>query len=288
MIALGLALASCAFPAPVRADDVQPLDAQSEGWNAPVAPFAIADDLYYVGAADVTSYLFVTSEGLILLDSGFAQTAAQVAANIETLGFDVRDVRYIITSQAHTDHVGGVAELKRLSGAQVIMSAEDAALAARGGRGDFAFGDRFYYPPFSADRLIADGETLSLGALTLTAHITPGHTKGCTTWTADVIVEGTIRRAVFVCGTTFPSYDLVDNPAYPDVEQDFRRTYARLGAMRCEVFLAAHGGMFGLTEKRARLLAGDRAAFVDPEGCRDLIARARDAFERELARQRAG
>jgi metallo-beta-lactamase class B len=263
------------------------LDAESRRWNAPLGPFAIADGLYYVGAADVTSYLFVTEEGLVLLDSGFAQTAPQVAANIAALGFELRQVRYIITSQAHYDHVGGVAELKRRSGAQVVMSAGDAALAARGGRGDFAFGDAFHYPPFAADRIVADGETLSLGALTLTAHVTPGHTKGCTTWTTDVVVEATPRAAVFVCGVTFPRYDLVDNPAYPEIEGDFRRTYDRLGRMRCEVFLAAHGAMFGLTEKRERLQAGDRAAFVDPEGCRDFIGRARAAFVRDVERQRA-
>lgn len=286
-LAAFVALAACALPAPVGADDVLPLDPVSQGWNAPVAPFAIADSLYYVGAADVTAYLFVTDEGLVLLDGGFVQTAAQVAANIETLGFDIRQIRYIITSQAHYDHVGAVPELRRRSGATVVMSAEDAALAARGGRGDFAFGDRFYYPSFTADRLIADGEALSLGGVTLTAHVTPGHTRGCTTWTADVVVDGMSRAAMFVCGVSFPGFDLVDNPHYPNIEQDFLRTYDRLGQMRCDVFLAAHGGMFGLTEKRERLLAGDRNAFVDAEGCRNLIDRTRAQFEREVERQRA-
>lgn len=281
-----VALAACTLSAPVGADDVLALDPESQRWNAPVAPFAIADSLYYVGAADVTAYLFVTDQGLVLLDGGFVQTAAQVATNIETLGFDIRQVRYIITSQAHYDHVDGIPELRRRSGATVVMSAEDAALAARGGRGDFAFGERFYYPSFTADRLIADGEALSLGGLTLTAHVTPGHTRGCTTWTADVVVDGVRRAAVFVCGVTFPGYDLVGNPAYPELAQDFQRTYDRLDAMRCEVFLGAHGGMFAFAEKRQRLIEGDRSAFVDPQGCRDLVDRSRRALNREIERQR--
>lgn len=288
-IVLAVLAAACAAPVAPAApadDNVMPLDAQSAAWNEPVAPFRIAGDLYYVGAADVTSYLIATSGGLILIDSGFAQTAPLVVRNLETLGFSIEDVRIILTSQAHADHVGGVAELKRLSGAQLIMSEPDAAQMASGGRGDFAFGDRFYYPPATADQIIADGDEVRLGGARLRAHITPGHTRGCTTWTTMMEDAGVQRSIVFVCGVTAPGFRLVDNEAYPNIVADFRSTLDRLEAMGGEIVLGAHGAMFGLTEKRARLGAGPNP-FVDPEGGRAMIARSRAAFETELARQSA-
>jgi metallo-beta-lactamase class B len=279
-----LSLLACATPTDSQ---VLALDSQSEQWNAPVEPFAIADGLYYVGAANVSSFLFVTDDGLILLDTGFAQTAPQIIRNIRTLGHDVADVRIIITSQVHSDHVGAVAEIARLSGAQIVMSQADAALAARGGRGDFAFGDRFFYPPFTAGRTIADGDTVSLGGHVLTAHITPGHTQGCTTWSTTVRAAGVERQALFICGVSAPGYDLVDNAAYPNIVGDYRTTFERLSAMPCEIVLGPHGDMFDLAVKHQRLLKGDANAFYDPEGCRTLIETARERFEVQLARQSA-
>jgi metallo-beta-lactamase class B len=279
-----LSLLACATPSDSQ---ILALDSQSQEWNAPVEPFAIADSLYYVGAANVSSFLFVTEDGLILLDTGFAQTAPQVIRNIRTLGHDVTDIRIIITSQVHYDHVGGVAEIARLSGAQIVMSQADAALAAQGGRGDFAFGDRFFYPPFAAARIIADGDTVSLGGRVLTAHITPGHTQGCTTWSTTVRAAGADRQALFICGVSAPGYDLVDNAAYPNIVSDYRTTFARLSAMPCEIVLGPHGDMFDLAAKHQRLLQGDANAFYDPAGCRTLISRARARFEAELTRQSA-
>jgi metallo-beta-lactamase class B len=278
------ALLACSTPS---SGQVLALDSQSEQWNAPVAPFAIADGLYYVGAANVSAFLFVTDDGLILLDTGFAQTAPQVVRNIRTLGHDLADIRIIITSQVHYDHVGGVAEIARLSGAQIVMSEADAALAARGGQGDFAFGDRFFYPAFTADRIVADGAGVSLGGRVLTAHVTPGHTQGCTTWSTTVRAAGVDRQALFICGVSAPGYDLVDNAAYPAIVNDYRTTFERLSAMPCEILLGPHGDMFDLEAKRQRLAQGDANAFYDPEGCRRLIRTAHERFEAELARQSA-
>jgi len=267
--------------------DVTPLDATSQTWAARVAPFRIADNLYYVGAADITSYMIATREGLILIDGGFAQMAPQIVASLHTLGFDIRDVRIILTTHAHYDHVGAIAELKRLSGAQLYMSAPDAEHMARGGHGDFAFGDHFLYPPVRADHILHDGEVVRLGDARLTAHITPGHTRGCTTWSIPVRVGGRMLQALDICSVSAPGYRLVDNAAYPNIISDYRATFGRLRALPCDMPLASHGGVFDLTAKRQRLEThGPGNPFVDPAGCRRIIEQAREAFEAQVTRQR--
>src|SRR6185503_14158379 len=149
--------------------------------NDPVEPFRIVGNVHYVGASDVTSFLITTPQGHILIDGGFAETAPMIVANIRKLGFDPRDVRLILNSHAHLDHAGGIAELRRVTGAKFLASAPDAAQLARGGTDDPQFGNRFPFPPAPPDRLVRDGERVTLGGTTLTAHITPGHTRGCTT-----------------------------------------------------------------------------------------------------------
>lgn len=279
-----LALAALCGPSLAQEPEITPLDARSQAWAAPVAPFRIADNLYYVGAADITSYVIATREGLILIDGGFAQMAPQVVANLHTLGFDIRDVRIILTTHAHYDHVGAIAELKRLSGARLYVSAGDAEQMAHGGHGDFAFGDRFLFPPVHADHILHDGDVVRLGEAHLTAHITPGHTRGCTTWTIPVRVGGRTLSALDICSLTAPGYRLVGNDAYPNIVSDFRATFRRLSALRCDIPLGSHGNFFDLTEKRQHLGAAGNP-FVDPAGCRGIVAGAREAFDAQLARQ---
>ncbi len=259
----------------------QPLLASWVPWNQPVAPFRIASDLYYVGAKNVGAYAVKTAEGVILIDTGFAQTLPQIEANLKTLGMDVADVKIILTSHAHADHVGGVAALKAKTGAQLVASEADAALMAAGGRGDFTWGDDLAFPRVRADRIITDRETVELGGTTLTAQITPGHTKGCTTWSmrageADVVI---------LCGTSAPGYDLVDNAAYPGIAEDYARSFDRMATLPCDIALVGHPETLGLAEKAA---AGRADAFIDPARCATYIADERAAFEKELARQRAG
>src|SRR5687768_14084764 len=170
-------------------------DPVSRSWNQPVPPFRITGNLYYVGATDITSYLITTPKGHIVIDGGFEETAPMILANIARLGFRVKDVRFLLSSHAHYDHAGGLAELKRVTGAKFVSSRGDVAQHARGGMDDPQFGDRFPYPPIFADRLIEDGETITLGGTTLTAHITAGHTRGCTTWTTKVDAQ----RVAFLC-----------------------------------------------------------------------------------------
>jgi len=156
-------------------------DATSRSWNQPVAPFRIAGKLYYVGANEITSFLITTPKGHILLDAGFKETVPQILQNVAKLGFCVEDIEIMINSQPHYDHAAGFAQMKKLTGASMVISRADAPLLARGGLGDFAFGYRFEYEPVKADRLLDDGDTVSLGGTKMKAIITPGHTRGCTT-----------------------------------------------------------------------------------------------------------
>lgn len=253
-------------------------------WNRPVEPVRIAENLYYVGASDIASYLITTPEGHILLDGGFVETAPQIAANIAKLGFKLGDVKILLNSHAHFDHAGGLAELKQKSGAKLYASVADAELLERGGKGDFRWGDEGAYPPVIVDRRLADGETVALGATTLTARLTPGHTRGCTTWTWKT--GG--HQAVVVCSASILDYRFVGVASYPGIAEDFERTFATLKALPCDLFLAPHGNFFDLERKRTLAMRGMglRNPFVDPIGFSEWVVGAESAFRSAVAKQR--
>lgn len=243
-------------------------DARDRDWNQPVEPFRIAGNIYYVGANEITSYLITTPEGHIVIDGGFVETAPQIAANIRRLGFRPEDVKILLASHAHYDHAGGLAELKRVTGAKFYSSRGDVGAFARGGLDDPQFGDRFPFPRVYADRLIDHGSRVSLGGTTLVAHLTPGHTPGCTTWTTRVREGNRTLEVVFAGSPSVPpSYRLRDNPRYPNAVADYELQFERLKALRPDIFLASHGNFFDLARKRA---AG-RATFVDPVGYRTFV-----------------
>jgi metallo-beta-lactamase class B len=260
------------------------LSAEESRWNAPVAPFRIADGLYYVGTADLASFLFVGRQGMILLDGGLEESGPLILENIRTLGFDPKRVRYLINSQAHSDHAGGLKALKDATGAELLASAADAALLENGGAGDFhQWEDDATYPKVRVDRQVRDGAKLTLGAITLTAHLTPGHTRGCTSWTMPVRVDGKMRNALLICGASAPGYKLTNNAAYPQIMDDFRRSFAIWRKLPCDLFLGAHASYFGMAEKRARMGADRPNPFVDPQGCRAFL----DKAERRIVEQAA-
>jgi metallo-beta-lactamase class B len=261
-----------------QVDPAPPLRDSWVPWNEPVAPFRIAGDLYSVGAKNVAAYAVKTPAGIILIDTGFAQTVPQIEANLKTLGMDIADVKIILNSHAHADHAGGIADVKARTGAQLVLSKADAELIAAGGKGDFTWGDDLAFPRATADRIIGDRETVELGGAVLTAQITPGHTKGCTTWT----MRSGGKNVVILCGTSAPGYDLVDNPNYPRIAEDYRASFDRMASLPCDIALAGHPEMLGYAAKVKR---GD---FTDPAGCKAYITDARAAFEKELARQQAG
>lgn len=254
--------------------------------NAPVEPFRVIDNIYYVGAADVTSFLVTTPRGHILIDAGYAETAPQIKANVARLGFKIEDVKILLNTQAHFDHAGGLAELKRASGAKLLASKDDAALIAGGGKGDFAFGDRLTYEPVKADRTIVDGEKISLGGVVLKAVFTPGHTKGCTAFTTTAKENGKTYAVVFYGSTSAPGYRFVGNEKYPNIVADYEKTFRVSKALKPDVFLASHGLFFDLAGKAERLRKGASPnPFIDPQSYRDYLADTEKTFREQVSKE---
>jgi metallo-beta-lactamase class B len=262
---------------------------QLESRNQPVAPFRIIGNVYYVGASDIASYLIVTPAGNIVLDGGFVQTAPQIEANIQTLGYKLGDVKILVNSHAHFDHAAGLAELKGKTGAKLVAMKGDTEELARGGRDDFFFGDTALFPAVKPDRGIQDGDTVSLGGTTLTAHLTPGHTRGCTTWTMTALDAGKAYNVVFVCSATvLPGYQLVGHESYPGIAADYEKSFRVWKSLPCDVFLASHGQFYNLTEKREALQNGAKEnPFIDPKGYQDYVSQNEADFQTELTRQKA-
>lgn len=255
-------------------------------WNQPVAPFRIAGNVYYVGAAGVSSFLITSPEGHFLLDTGFSETVPQIEANLRKLGFRLSDVRFLLISHGHYDHIAGVAALKARTGASLLANPAEAPLLQRGGKGDFAFADRFTYPPVTPDRMLRDGEQIRLGDVVMTAHFTPGHTKGCTSWTTTVKEGGKDLRVVIPCSVSAPGYQLVNNPKYPDIQKDFAASIARLRALPCDIFLSPHGWDFDLEGKiRTRAADPTRNPFIDPQGLPRYLDKCEAAIREALAKQ---
>ena len=271
----------CPVSGCAQADDPAP------SWNQPIKPFRIAGNLYYVGASDLSSLLIVTPQGHILLDSGLVETVPQIQQNVVKLGFRLEDVKVLINTHAHYDHAGGLALLKRLTGATLMASEADAVLLAAGGKGDPNFGDKLAYEPVKADRILHDGDKVELGGVTMTAHVTPGHTKGNTTWTMTVTEDSKQYNVVIAGSTSSPGYKLVDNPNYPGIVADYQRTFQILKSLPCDIFLAPHGSFYDLTKKSKLLDQGAKQnPFIDPDGYKRYIEETETAFNKELERQR--
>ena len=235
-------------------------------------PFEIIDGIYFVGARiHLPSYLFTTPEGHILMDTAFDENVSEIVENIKKLGFDPEDVKLLLSSHAHHDHVGGHANMREITGATTLASAADADVIESGGKTDFR--DRGLWAPGKVDRIIVDGEQVKLGDRVLTAHFTPGHTKGCTTWTTVVEEDGKQYNLVVLGGLRVNSNEpLIGHPKFPDMPQQFAWSFARLKVLPVDVYLGAHGYWFGLNEKRQQMLAGaDTNPFIDPNGYQDAV-----------------
>ncbi len=273
-----------ASDAEIRAAAAAPVRSGDASYVAPYAPFNVIGDIYYVGPPGVSSFLITTPNGDFLLDAGMPQTAPLIEAHIAALGFNIHDVKVLLNSHAHYDHAGGLAQLKRDSGAILVAGASDAPILAAG---QISYGPSagVHYPPVRADRLIHDGETLTLGGVTLRAHATPGHTPGCTSWSMAVEgADGVMHEAFFHCSATVAGQRLVP-PSYPGMIEDYRATFARIRSLHADVFLASHGAFFDLAGKRARQVAGDENAFVDPPGLQSYNNEMESQFNAELARE---
>jgi len=258
-------------------------DETSRSWNQPVKSYRVIGNIYYVGAAEVTSFLIVTPEGHILLDSGFAETVPQIKQNIARLGFRLQDVKILLNSHAHFDHAGGLASLKESTGAKLMASEAEAALLANGGKGDFHFGDSLSYSPVTADRILHDRDRVELGGVRMTAYLTPGHTKGCTTWTMKVKEGRKQYDVVFVGSTTVPGYKLVGNSLYSTIAADYARTFRVLKLLPCDVFLASHGSFYSMQEKAELSARGKQPnPFIDGRGYKRFIKQTEKAFREQL------
>lgn len=255
----------------------------------PVEPFRIVDGVYFVGARlNTPSYLFTTPDGHILLDTTYEKHVSEIVANIEKLGYSADDIQFLISSHAHHDHVGGHASMREITGAVTIASAADADVIESGGATDFR--DRGTWAPATVDRIIEDGDTVQLGDRVLTAHLTPGHTKGCTTWTTVVEDAGRPLNLAVLGGLRVNSNEpLVNHPDYPQMPQDFAWSFARLKVLPVDVYLGAHGYWYNVKEKHERLLAGaDTNPFIDPDGYRYAIGHWESAYLDQLGAETHG
>jgi metallo-beta-lactamase class B len=255
---------------------------QDSAWREPFDPVKVIGNIYYVGTRGLSSFLIVTPAGGIVIDSGEAETVPFIRANVEKLGFRLSDVRLLLTGHAHFDHVGGHADLRRLTGAQVVvMDADREALesgvdrSALGGTG---------WQPVHIDRVVKDGDVVTLGGATLTAHLTPGHTQGCTTWTMETTENGRRYQVAFVCSVTInEGVRLVGNTRVPAIADHYARAFRMLRELKPDVFVAEHGSVFGLEAKAARArAAGQPNPFVDPDGYQRFVDRSEQTYLKQL------
>jgi metallo-beta-lactamase class B len=257
--------------------------------NDPVAPFKIAGNLYYVGSRDISSYLITTPAGHIVIDAGYESTVPMIEANIRTLGFKVEDVRILLNTQAHYDHAAGFARLKKDTGAKLMIAAGDAEVIERGGRRDFSFGDAHPFPAARVDRRLKDGDRVTVGKMTLRAHVTPGHTRGCTTWTFDVFEAQRPLHVVDMCGlTVLDTTRLLRNPGYPQIVADYERTFVALRKIPVDIFIGAHASYYGGMAKAAKAKADPAGPnpFIDPDGYMRYIDTGEQRFRERLANER--
>jgi metallo-beta-lactamase class B len=258
-------------------------------WTEPFAPFRIADNLYYVGSKGLANYLIVTPAGNILINSDTEANVPMVKASIEKLGFKYSDTKILLISHAHWDHDAGSALIKKQTGAAYMVMDADVSVVESGGKKDFAYGNdpTTLYPAVKVDRVLHDGDQVKLAGAVLVAHLTPGHTKGCTTWTMKATDRGKTYDVVIVGSPNVNAgYRLVNNREYPQIAQDYEKMWSVLKSLPCDIFLGAHGEYFDMEAKYARMTAGGANPFIDPDGYKAYVAQKEKDFYAELAKQK--
>src|SRR5678809_604928 len=248
---------------------------QPAGWNDPFPPHKVMDNLYYVGTKELATFLIVTPEGLILMNSNYESSVPLIKANVEKLGFKFSDIKILIAGHAHPDHVEGDAMVKSMTGAQVVVGRLDEA-ATR----NFKPGGKEH----PIDRLIDEGDTVTLGGTTLTAHVMPGHTKGCLAWTMDLKENGKTYHALVECSLNGQFLQSLDQ--YPGILDDFRATYKKARTLPAELWVSSHASFYGLADKYAKLEKrgpSDPNPFVDPQGYLAHVDEYEKSFEAVLA-----
>jgi metallo-beta-lactamase class B len=263
---------------------------EASEWTNPFPPYRIIGNVYYVGSQGLASYLITTPQGHILINSSLASSVPLIRDSIEKLGFHFSDVKILLISHAHWDHCAGSAAIKELTGAKYMVMDADAPEIEAGGKGNFQYGDvpTSRYQPTKVDRILHDGDEVKLGDTVLVAHLTPGHTKGTTTWTMKAKEGGKTYDVVIVGSPNVNAgYKLVNNALYPQIASDYERMFQVLKSMPCDVFLGAHGNYYGMEAKFAKMKEGGPNPFIDPDGYKSYVAEREQAFRAELAKQMA-
>ena len=261
---------------------------QPPAWTQPFPPYRVIGNVYYVGSKDLASFLITTPQGNILINSNLESSPQQIEKSIEQLGSKFSDVKILLISHAHYDHAAGSARIVQMTHAKYMVMDGDVSVIESGGTTDFNYAKSadMYFPPAKIDRVLHDGDEVRLGGVVLVAHKTPGHTKGCTTWTMTVVDKGKSYLVVIVGSPNVnPGYKLVNNQTYPQIAQDYDQTFRVLKALPCDVFLGAHGDYYDMQEKYARLKNGGENPFIDPSGYKAYVADREQAFLDELHKQ---
>ena len=266
---------------------IRPAPISNEEWTRPFPAVRIVGNVYYVGTWDLSSYLIAGEQGHVLINTGLASSVPQIRANVESLGFKFSDIKILLTTHGHWDHAAGLAEIKRLTGARMLMHEGDAALLADGGRSDFRFGGpEPTFAPVMVDQQLKAGDVVRLGATAITIHHHPGHTKGATSFTLTVRDGRDYRVVIANMGSINDGVTLLANPAYPTIAADYVRTFREQKALPIDIFLASHASQFGLHRKFTPGDAYDPARFVDPQGFRTAVKRLEQTYLEQLARER--
>lgn len=254
-----------------------------------VKPFHIVGNIYYVGMNDNAVYLITSPQGHILLDTAYEWSLPYLRKSIEELGFKVKDIKYLINAHAHEDHVGGLAAFKELTGGKVFAMPADAPVIADGGRSDFRSDGKEQWKPVKTDVLLKDGQDVKLGGNTLVAHLTAGHTKGCTTWTTVAEEKGKKYNVIFVCSLGVSAgVPLVNNPKYPTIAEDYTKSFALLKKLPVDIYLASHGSFFNLLDKMKKMeQGGGLEIWIDPDGYKEYVTKQESVFKEQLEKDKA-
>lgn len=279
LVATGNAAAGSAAAAPLLPE--ASAYSSRDSWRQPVAPFRIAERSWYIGTAGLSAVLIKTDAGAVLIDTGLPQAGDMLLKHMRALGVEPSQLKLILHSHAHIDHIGALAQIQRATGAQVVGNAEAAVLLARGGSDDLHFGEGMLFPPVQVQRIVMDGETVELGGLRFTAHFTPAHTPGSISWTWDDRIDGKPAHIAYADSLSAPGYQLVDNPRYPRIADDYRRGFAAVRALPCDLLLTPHPDASGWDP------ADNAAPHKTPMSCRAYADKAERAFDKTLAEQTA-
>jgi metallo-beta-lactamase class B len=271
-----------------QAQSVSDLSRQMrQRWATPTEPFRIIDNIYYVGTAGLSSFLVTSPEGHILLDTGLPDSAPLIEANIAKLGFKLGDIKYLLNSHAHFDHAGALAQLKRDTGAQMVASEADKPLLEGGYYPGRKEKSEWAFPPVKVDRVVGQGDKITVGKVTMTANMTPGHSPGCTSWTTVAREKKWNHTVVFFCSASVAANRLVGDVTHPGIVDDYRKTFSAARGIIANVFLAPHPEMFKMEEKRARIGQSDVNPFIKAGEFHSFVKAAETAFNAALAKQTA-